>query len=142
MNLQPNKTPNVEINLTPLIDVVFLMLIFFMVSTTFDRETRIKVQLPEASATEQTKEEKIVPVLITIDSQGRFYVNKKELVNTEFATLRRTLQKAVKGVSPLPPVIITADAKTPHQSVMTAMDAASQVGLYNMTFSAKQRTDK
>lgn len=140
MKLRPNKPQPVDINLTPLIDVVFLMLIFFMVSTTFDRETRIKVQLPEASVAKK-EQQKLMPVKITIDVQGRYYVNGEELVNTEFSTLKRTLEKAVKGIVDKPPVIIAADAKTPHQSVMTAMDAASQVGLFNMTFSAKQRTE-
>ena len=141
MKLRPNKPQPVEINLTPLIDVVFLMLIFFMVSTTFDRETRIKVQLPEASAAQEEKQKKVLPVKITVDAQGRYYVNGEELVNTEFSTLKRTLEKAVEGIVNKPPVIITADANTPHQSVMTAMDAASRVGMFNMTFSAKQRAE-
>lgn len=141
MKLRPNKPQSVDINLTPLIDVVFLMLIFFMVSTTFDREARIKVQLPEASASKEEQKSKIVPIKVTVDAKGRYYVNDQELVNTEFSTLKRTLEKATRGVTVAPPVIITADASTPHQSVMTVMDAASQLGLNNMTFSAKQRTE-
>lgn len=142
MNLRGKRTQNVDINLTPLIDVVFLMLIFFMVSTTFDRETRIKVQLPEATEVQQEQEQKVAPVKIVIDAKGRFYVNDRELVNTEFSILKRELEKQVEGMKEMPPVMIIADADTPHQAVMTAMDAASQAGLYNMVFSAKQRQEE
>ncbi|MBU0498970.1 MAG: biopolymer transporter ExbD [Gammaproteobacteria bacterium] len=141
MKLRPNKPQDADINLTPLIDMVFLLLIFFMVSTTFDKETRIKVELPEATAAVEEKR-KVEPVHISIDAQGRFYVNQEELVNSDFSILKRALEKAVAGQSPLPSVIITADAKTPHQAVMSAMDAASQVGMYEMIFAAKQRSEK
>jgi biopolymer transport protein ExbD len=140
MNFRTRKDRSVNIDLTSLIDVVFLMLIFFMVSTTFDRDTRIKVDMPEASETKQ-EEQKQEPIKITIDAQGRFYVNDEVLINTEFKTLKRTLEKQIADLKELPPVQILADAKTPHQAVMTAMDAASQLGLVNMSFPARQRTD-
>lgn len=140
MNFRSRKDRSVNIDLTSLIDVVFLMLIFFMVSTTFDRDTRIKVDMPEASETKQ-EEQKQEPIKITIDAQGRFYVNDEVLINTEFKTLKRTLEKQIADLKELPPVQILADAKTPHQAVMTAMDAASQLGLVNMSFPARQRAD-
>lgn len=140
MNFRRRKDRSVNIDLTSLIDVVFLMLIFFMVSTTFDRDTRIKVDMPEASETKQ-EEQKQEPIKITIDAQGRFYVNDEVVINTEFKTLKRTLEKLIADQKELPPVQILADAKTPHQAVMTAMDAASQLGLVNMSFPARQRRD-
>jgi biopolymer transport protein ExbD len=121
------------VDITPLIDVVFLLLIFFMVSTTFDRQTEILVDLPEASGEEASEKPDLLE--ITIDKQGIFYVNQLEVINTQVDTLKRALEKAA-GEKRDMPVIINADAKTPHQSVMTALDAASQVGLRRISFSA------
>jgi biopolymer transport protein ExbD len=118
-----------------LIDVVFLLLIFFMVSTTFERETQILLELPQASGEEPTEEPSELE--ITVDRHGVFYVNKLEVINTEIETLKSAIAKAVGDRRDIN-VIITADAKTPHQSVMTVMDAASQMGLTHMTFTAQQ----
>ena len=74
---------------------------------------------------------------ITIDRSGRFYVNQREVINTELSTLKRAIEKAMADKKNLP-VTISADAQTPHQAVMTAMDAASQLGLVHMTFAARQ----
>ncbi|MCB1830999.1 MAG: biopolymer transporter ExbD [Chromatiaceae bacterium] len=137
MNLQPEKKQAIELNLTPLIDVVFLLLIFFMVSTTFDKESRIKVDLPEAATKdEQVAQEKTVLDII-VDAQGRYYVNQREVLNKEPETLKRAIEQAAGDKRDLP-VIITADANTTHQSVVIVMDVASQLGLNHMTFSAKK----
>ncbi len=125
-----------DVNLTPLIDVVFLLLIFFMVSTTFSRESEITVDLPEASATEQEQEEQ--PLEITIDAQGRFYVNQKLVVNKQLDTLVQALRKVI-GEGPPPPLVINADAQTPHQYVVTAMDAARHVGIERLSLATKQK---
>lgn len=138
MNLRPRRRRSTGVDITPLIDVVFLLLIFFMVSTSFERETQILVDLPEATG--ETQEERPEELDITIDRQGIFYVNKMEVVNTEIETLKKAISKAVGDRRDLP-VIINADAMTPHQAVMTAMDAASQLGLLHMTFSAQQPRD-
>jgi biopolymer transport protein ExbD len=133
MNLRPKVRKSPEVDITPLIDVVFLLLIFFMVSTTFDREAQILVELPEATGEEAkhlTNE-----LDITIDANGIFFVNQREVINTDVETLKRAISKAV-GEERDVPVIINADGRTPHQAVMTAMDAASQLGLLQMTFSA------
>ena len=113
--------------------MVFLLLIFFMVSTTFDREAQITIELPEATGEEAKHEQKELE--ITIDASGIFFINKQEVINTEIGTLKQAILKAVGERRNLP-VIINADARTPHQSVMTAMDAASQLGLTRMVFSA------
>lgn len=133
MNLRPGPRKSPEVDVTPLIDVVFLLLIFFMVSTTFERESQILIELPEATGEEA--EHKRDEVDITINIAGTFFVNQREVINTEIETLKRAITKAVGERRDLP-VIINADARTPHQAVMTAMDAASQLGLTRMTFSA------
>ncbi len=132
MNLRPDRSDErVDINLTPLIDVVFLLLIFFMVSTTFDRHAKLKVELPEASA--QKEQQQIdEPVVLSIDAKGNYFINDRQVVNTTLETLKTALQKSVadkKDVS----LVLRADAKTPHQSVVRAMDAASQLGLTRLS---------
>lgn len=139
MNLRPQRNDSPELNLTPLIDVVFLLLIFFMVSTTFDRESRIKVELPEA-VTQDDKSEDDQTLDIVVDARGHYYVNQKEVVNTDIQTLKRAIEKMAGDRRDMP-VIITADAKAMHQSVIKVMDAASQLGFLNMTFAAKQPVD-
>ncbi|MGD8910336.1 MAG: biopolymer transporter ExbD [Chromatiales bacterium] len=133
MNLRPHTKKSPEVDITPLIDVVFLLLIFFMVSTTFDREAQILVELPEATGEEA--EHTLKELDITIDAKGIFFVNQREVINTEMETLKHAISKAVGDELDIP-VIINADARTPHQAVMTAMDAASQLGLERMIFSA------
>ena len=131
MNLRPERTDErVDINLTPLIDVVFLLLIFFMVSTTFDRHAKLKVELPEASAKQQQQVDE--PVVLSIDAKGNYFINDRQIVNTTLETLKTALAKTVgdnKEVS----LVLRADAKTPHQSVVRAMDAASQLGLTRLS---------
>lgn len=132
MNLKPQVREEIDLNLTPLIDVVFLLLIFFMVSTTFEKTAKLKVDLPEASAQAvQQSENKIV---IGIDAKGRYYINDRQLVNTQTKTLKMALMK-VSGDNKQMPIVLRADAKTPHQSVVRAMDAASQLGLTRLSIS-------
>lgn len=132
MNLKPQVREEIDLNLTPLIDVVFLLLIFFMVSTTFEKTAKLKVDLPEASAQAvQQSENKIV---IGIDAKGRYYINDRQLVNTQTKTLKMALMK-VSGDNKEMPIVLRADAKTPHQSVVRAMDAASQLGLTRLSIS-------
>lgn len=117
---------DVDVNLTPLIDVVFLLLIFFMVSTTFDHTSQINIELPEAS-NEQKQEEALLT--LSIDEQGRYYLNRTQLVNNQIATIKRVLQKS--ATSKQTKLMISADKNTPYQYVVRAMDAAKQVGITN-----------
>jgi len=120
----------VHVNLTPLIDVVFLLLIFFMVTTTFDRYAELKVDLPEASAEPgETPEDNIE---LIVDAGGRYFLNGQPVVNTRPETLVAALRKVRDGRRS-PPLIIRADARTPHQSVVTAMDAAGRIGLKRLS---------
>jgi biopolymer transport protein ExbD len=115
---------DVSINLTPLIDVVFLLLIFFMVSTTFDTTSQLEIRLPEAS--ENPAPEPPRKLNLLIDPQGRFFVNGRELRNNDSATLRAALERAVDGRRM--PVVIQSDADSPVQSLVTAMDVVGQLG--------------
>lgn len=132
MNLKPERKDDLDLNLTPLIDVVFLLLIFFMVSTTFEKTSKLKIDLPEATVKAQQQPDQ--KVTIGIDVKGNYYINDRQLVNTQLKTLKIALSKVTEGNQDIP-VILRADAKTPHQSVVTAMDAASQLGLTRLSIS-------
>ena len=120
----------VEVNLTPLIDVVFLLLIFFMVSTTFTKETHLSIDLPEASS--QSIRAKDLQIEILITQEGDFWVNGVALINRKQRTLRSAIDKVSKGDIAIP-MVITADSATPHQSVVTAMDVAGQLGFSRLS---------
>ena len=115
---------DVNINLTPLIDVVFLLLIFFMVSTTFDTTSQLKIKLPQASTTQASEAKQKISLLI--DARGNFYVNSRELTNNKSATLRAALERSL--TNGMLPVVIQSDAASPVQSLVTAMDVVGQLG--------------
>jgi biopolymer transport protein ExbD len=125
-----------QINLTPLIDVVFLLLIFFMVSTTFTKETHLEIDLPEASAEPATVNEGL-SIDISIQVTGDYVINGQVLVNQQAATLQRALKKVADGDNTLP-LTITADANTPHQAVVRAMDVAGQLGFAQLRITTQQ----
>ena len=135
MNLQPGGEDEPEVNLTPLIDVVFLLLIFFMVSTTFEHQSRIQIELPEATATPEELEEESLEIVI--DAQGRYFIGEEQVVNTELKTLKSAISKAVGDRGTIP-VTIRADASTPHQAVITALDATSQLGLTQISLATSR----
>ena len=160
MNLRPKRPDDPEINLAPLIDAVFMLLIFFMVTTTFKDDVRLEVKLPEAKG-ETAKAEAPQLLEVIVDREGRFYVNQEQVVDREPATLKRALSGALAarggghaggagaspglaargdgeaGMNDLP-LLIKADANTPHQAVITVMDVASQLGLVRIAFAAAQ----
>ena len=128
------------VEMTPLIDVVFLLLIFFMVSTTFIRETQLKIELPEASGALQEIEKDIIEV--TVDRNGEYAVNNRLLVNTEMRTLIRALEETLESVGQSNRLVITADANVAYQSVVRAMDAAGRVGLTQISITTRQPEDE
>lgn len=136
MKFRRTRTVEAGVDLTPLIDVVFLLLIFFMVSTTFIRETQLKIDLPEASGELQEIEDDVVE--ITVDSRGDYAVNGQLLVNNEMDTLLRALREHISAQGPDSRVIITADARAEHQHVVRAMDAAGRVGLTRISITTRQ----
>jgi biopolymer transport protein ExbD len=124
-----------RIDLTSLIDVVFILLIFFMVTTTFNRQSELKVELPEASSeVEKLPEE---PIRLVIDRDGRYFINGNEVVNTREETLQMALDKALADNRERP-VILQADARTEHQAVVTAMDAAAKLGVSQLSIATTQ----
>jgi biopolymer transport protein ExbD len=139
MNLQPSDSDEPEVNLTPLIDVVFLLLIFFMVSTTFEHQSRIQIDLPEATAEATSPDDESLEIII--DAQGRFFLGEQQVVNTELKTLKGAISK-VLGERESMPVIIRADAKTPHQAVITALDATSQLGLTRISLATSRMQEE
>lgn len=138
MNFQRKEEEEVGVNLTPLIDVVFILLLFFMVTTTFNRHSELRIDLPEASSESQPEQQKQLE--IAIDASGNYFVNGQKMVNTKAETLLLALRKAI-GNDKEVPVSIRADAKTPHQSVITAMDAASKLGLTKMSIATTETTE-
>jgi biopolymer transport protein ExbD len=130
VNFRPRQSEEVGINLTPLIDVVFLMLIFFMVSTTFERHAELQIDLPRAETAQEEQRREVIE--LAIDAQGRYFVNGQELVNTRPETLRAALIQVFEGDMSLP-LIVRADASTPHQSVVTAMDVAARLGIARLS---------
>jgi len=130
MNLRPKRQEEPEVNITPLIDVVFLMLIFFMVSTTFQKESVVKIDLPKASTQEEEVKEEIVEV--TVNASGEYFINRAKVLNRDARTLKAAIIKHA-GPDNERPFIIRADAKAPHQSVVTVMDVAGQLGFSRLS---------
>ena len=124
-----------SINLTPLIDVVFLLLIFFMVTTTFTRETRMLISLPEAEAESIAREEKIVELVVSKD--GSYAVDGQSLINRDIKTIMAALKDASAGDNKMP-LVITADALSTHQAMITAMDAAGRLGFETLNIATQQ----
>lgn len=121
----------VDINLAPLIDVVFILLLFFVVTTTFTRETQMKVDLPEAVTGEHPEERYDQPLEIIVGREGNFAVNGRALASSDLNALMGALIEASDGQKDIP-VTLSADGQAPHQAVVTAMDAASKLGFVQL----------
>ena len=129
MNFRKKDVAELELNLTPLIDVVFLLLIFFMVTTTFQKQSELQIKLPQASAKiEQTK----TPLEVVINEEGNFFINNKEILFKDRITLMQTLARLTNG-NTSQPLVLRADAKSPHQAVVTVMDVAGKIGLVKIS---------
>ena len=139
MNIGSGRREELDVNITPRIDVVFLLLIFFMVSTTFERESEIEIVLPKAAVNAAPADDFVMQ--ITVDAEGTFYVNGKRVVNSKIATLKKAM-KAVAGDRKDPPIILSADAQADFQAVVTVMDAARQLGFVHLNFATTQSNDE
>ena len=124
----------VDVNLTPLIDVVFLLLIFFMVSTTFTRETHLSIDLPEAGSAADPVADQTLEVSIT--REGSYAINGVSLLNNSAAALKAAIEESSEGDSSVP-MVITADSATPHQAVVTALDVAGKLGFSQLRISTE-----
>ena len=135
MNLRPRHREDPEINLISLIDVLLVLLVFFMVSSTFQQEGRVNVRLPQAN------EAPVPPsgqqaLTITVTAEGSYRVNERNLINTSPDTLRAALLK--EAGSNRGPITIRADARTTHQAVVTAMDVAGRLGFSQLNIATIQ----
>ena len=125
LNLRARRREDPEINLINFIDVLLVLLIFFMVSTTFNQEGRVKVQLPQASQIPLPRGAR-EPLVITVTAEGTYRVNERALINASPDTLRAALLK--EAGSDRGPITIKADGRSTHQAVVTAMDVAGKLG--------------
>ncbi len=136
MNLRPRRLEEPEINMVSLIDVVLMMVVFFMLSSSLTQEGRIRIRLPQASGVPAGRP-KIEPLTITVTQQGSYLVNGRELINSSPETLRTALLQ-VAGTSRGQRVTIRADARSTHQSVVTAMDVLGRLGFVEITIATIQ----
>src|SRR3989344_3253441 len=124
MNFRPQPDEEPEINLIPLIDVLLMALIFLIVTTSFSSESRLNIRLPEASA---EAKENLPSLRVTIDPKGRYFIAGEQLPNATPEVLRNALVRAA-GDNKDPVIVIHADAQTPHEAVIRAMDTARRLG--------------
>ena len=122
------------VNLTPLIDIVFLLLIFFMVSATFTKETHLAIDIPEAAAETQQDWDDIVEIVI--QANGEYSINGQVLINKQRQTLRKALNQLASD-SNNKTLLITADAKASHQAVVTVMDVAGKLGFESLRITTR-----
>jgi len=116
---------NPEINLVPMIDVILCLIIFFVITTTFDARSVLKLELPRADG--QRSDAKTKQLSLLINAEGRYFVDDREALRTDVESLKRTIQD-VAGDDRERTVLIRADARTPWQAVITAYDALGQLG--------------
>ena len=141
MNFRKGMSDDVEVNLTPLIDVVFLLLIFFMVTTTFDKDAKININLPTTTNAMATPTK--MPLEVIIDANGKFFVDGREVLNNKPETLFRAMTQALnERGEKTPPLVISADSNTNYQAVVTAMDIAGRLGMTNFSMATSQSQRK
>ena len=136
MILRKRQRQRPIVNLTPLIDVVFLLLIFFMVSTTFDTQSRIKITLPEIET--ELPEDTRDRILVQVAADGSISLNNSmELVSSTPTVLKRAMAQIAEGRTDIP-VIVKIDRNAPFQAAMTVMDVSGQLGLTEITFPGRK----
>ena len=117
-----------EINLVPMIDVILVLIIFFVVTATFDARSVIQLELPRATG-EQSEAEQ--PLVVLVNADGRYFVDDREVLRTDLGSLKATVAE-VAGADRDRPIMLRADARTPYQSVVTAYDALGQLGFHRI----------
>lgn len=130
MKFAPRTPEEPEINLISLVDVVFMLLIFFMVTTTFVRSSGLKVSLPQAHQSAPQQDPKVIEVVV--DADGRYYIDGRQLRDRTALTLERGLRQ-VGGDGGARPLVIRADARATHQAVVTVMDVAGRAGFSQLS---------
>jgi len=139
MNFQRGHTrEEPEINLIPMIDVLLVILIFLMVTTSYAKYSELQINLPQAGG--EASSEQIKPINVAIDASARYAVNNTEVNFTGIAALSASLKSAA-GDQADPTIVINADAKTPHQAVINVMEAARQAGFGRITFTTQNEAN-
>lgn len=128
-----------EINLTPLIDCLLFLIVFFMLTTTFLRPSKLQISLPEAGGAPSSTAPRSIEVAIS--ANGSYAVNGQVLASRQATSLRSAIEKTSAGNHELP-FIISADGNTPHQAVVTVMDVAGQMGFASLSISTRQADEK
>ncbi len=137
MNFRRANIEDPELNLIPLIDVLLVVLIFLAVSTTYSRFAQLQIELPSADAERQQTRLQEIQVAVTAD--GRFAIDKALVAVTDPESLSELLRAAAQG-TPVPLIVINADAQAPHQAVITVMEAARMAGMNHLSFATQRRT--
>lgn len=137
MRFKRPSTSDIDLgtNIINLVDVLLLLLIFFMITTTFTKRSELTLQLPEASAPAAERSEKQLDILIT--AEGHISINDRALARTDVDAIKAALQELADGDTSRP-LSITADANTPHQAVVRAMDAAGQLGFVHLSLTTQR----
>jgi biopolymer transport protein ExbD len=130
MKFTDDNNPGPKLNMTSLIDVVFLLLIFFMVTTTFEKQAKLKIELPEA--TEKVNSNASEQLIISINQKGNIYLNNNELVNSQYDSIASSLKRMLKD-DKKPAVIIRADENAAHKHVVTVMDVLADMGFQSVS---------
>jgi biopolymer transport protein ExbD len=139
MKLQTRRAKeDPEINLISLIDIALLLVIFFMLSSTFIQEGRLKIELPQASLV-PTGKQKSDPLVVTVTQAGVYRVNDKELINNSPDTLRAAILE-VSGADRARPVTVRADGRATHQSVVSAMDVLGKLGFVKINIATVEES--
>lgn len=140
MRIQDHRQDDIpEINLIPLIDVLLCLLIFFVITTTFDARSVLKLELPRADGQPAEAQSKALSVLI--NAEGRYFVGDREVLRTDLQTLKDSLRD-VAGDDRDRPILLRADARTPHQAVVTALDAIGQLGFHRVAIATAPQAGK
>jgi biopolymer transport protein ExbD len=134
MRFRRSRQEEVSVNITPLIDVVFLLLIFFMVTTTFTRETQLQIDLPESQS--QISAEQLKPLEVLIDRNGNYAINGQVLIKHDIQSLKRAISETSDDTST--PIVLTADSSAPHQAFIVALDAVAQLGFSKVSITTQE----
>lgn len=139
MRFRRSRQEEVSVNLTPLIDVVFLLLIFFMVTTTFTRETQLQITLPDSQSETTAENSSLIEILV--DRTGTYAVNGQVLIKHDIESLKQALKKVSEGDVDRA-IVITADAQAPHQAFIHALDAVAQQGFNKVSITTQAQSSE
>lgn len=141
MKFRPNRREDeIDINVISMVDILFVLLLFFMLTTSFTKDSELKIKLPTANNAATASDEKKLELVI--DGQGRYYVNGREVLNNQPETLFQAMSQTLDEMQGTPPLVISADANVNYQAVVTAMDIAGRLGLTNFSMATTQAARK